>query len=283
MNIINRLRSSMAANIIGSILVLLVLFGLISSTIGFVSFTNAYKRESSQTTYHMADTASTLVNGDHLDEYLAGELSDEYELSKNYLDECCRRMGVSLIYVISVDRSDYGRFVSVFNSVDNSVDDTSYTPWSLGYERDTTNDEYRQKYRAIYEENSAYETVYRTKTTDGQHPHITTLVPVKGADSEVTAILCMQRPMREINDARRPFVINIAVSAALLALLSSLLAAVYIRRQFVSPITKVSEEASRFARENTIGAPLGSISRFRELSGLSLSIDKMEKDMDDLT
>ncbi|MCR5590854.1 MAG: PP2C family protein-serine/threonine phosphatase [Lachnospiraceae bacterium] len=279
MKIINRLRSSMAANIIGSILLLLVLFGLISSAIGFISFTNAYKRESSETTYHMADTASTLVNGDHLDDYLAGELTEEYELTADYLDKCCHRMGVSLIYVIVVDRSDYGRFVSVFNAVDNTVDDTSYTEWELGHERDTTNDEYRLKYRAIYEEKSAFETVYRVKMTDGQHPHITTLVPVKGSDSEVTAILCMQRPMRELYDARRPFLINIAVSAVILAILSSVLAALYIRRLFVAPITKVSDEAARFARENTIGSPLGSISRFAELSDLSLSIDKMEKDM----
>ena len=279
MKIIDRLRSSMAANIIGSILLLLVLFGIMSSISGFASFTRAYKRESSATTYHMADTASTLINGDHLDDYLAGEYGDEYALTAQYLDACCERLGVSLIYVIVVDRSDYGRFVSVFNAVDNTVDNTSYTPWELGHERDTTNDEYRSKYRAIYEEGSAYETVYREKTTDGQHPHITTLVPIKDSGSEVTAILCMQRPMRELYDARRPYVFRIAVAAAILAVLSSIFAAVYIRKKLVLPISKVSEEAARFARENTIGEPLGRISRFSELSDLSVSIDKMETDM----
>ena len=188
-------------------------------------------------------------------------------------------MHVSLVYVIKVDQSDYGSFVSVFNAVDNSVDDTSYTEWEFGHERETTNDEYRRKYKALYEENSPYETIYRTKALNGLHPHITTLVPVKNSNKETTALLCVQRPIRELTDARRPYLINIAVSALLLALFASVFATVYIRKQFIAPIQSVSEEATRFARENTLGKPLGAISKFRVLSNLSFSIDTMERDM----
>jgi sigma-B regulation protein RsbU (phosphoserine phosphatase) len=100
------------------------------------------------------------------------------------------------------------------------VDNSEYTEWELGYRRDTTNEEYRQKYRAIYEQITPYETVYRSKTTDGQHPHITTLVPVKNAEGDVAAILCMQRPIRELREARRPYVINIGISTLVLAVLA---------------------------------------------------------------
>ena len=284
---IRKLRSSMAFNIIGAIILLLVIFCVIVSNLGFVSFTKAFKREYAVTTYHMADTATTLVNGDHLDDYLAGHETEEYQQTKAYLDGYCRKMSVSLIYVIQVDRSDYGRFVSIFNSVDNSVDDSSYTPWELGHPRDTTNEEYRQNYRAIYEKKIPYGTVYRTKPTDGQHPHITTLVPLENSDGEVVAILCVQRPIRELRDAIAPYLERIILSAALLAVSSSILAAAFIRRQFVAPILRVSDEAVRFARENTKGNDLGDISGFEELSRLSRSIDTMETDMvryiDDLT
>lgn len=274
-----RVRSSMAVNIIGAIVLLLPLFGLLISTIGLVSFTNAFKKEYSTTTYHMADTATALINGDNLDAYLAGYETEEYLRTKEDLDTYCHSIYVSLIYVIKVDTSDYGRFVSIFNPVDNTVDDSEYTEWELGYKRDTTNDEYRQKYKAIYDQETPYETVYRIKTTDGQHPHITTMVPVKNSAGDVVAILCMQRPFRELDDARRPYLINVSVSTVLLAAFASVFAAAYIRKHFVAPIKKVSAEAARFAQENTMGKPLGAISRFEEISNLSFSIDTMEKDM----
>ena len=143
----NKARGSMAFNIIGAIVLLLALLGFIISTLGLAGFTRIYKEKMADSTYHMADTATTLVNGDHLDAYLAGEELEEYEQTRVYLDEYCQRMSVSLIYIIQVDQSDYGRFISIFNVVNNSVDDTEYTPWELGHFRDTTNDEYRQKYK----------------------------------------------------------------------------------------------------------------------------------------
>lgn len=276
---IQKLRSSMAVNIIGAIIFLLIVFGFIVSVLGFMSFTNAFKKEYSTSTYHMADTATTLINGDHLDAYLAGNETEEYLQTKEYLDAYCKKMSVSLIYVIQVDRSDYGRFVSIFNPVDNTVDNSSYTEWELGHRRDTTNDEYRQKYKALYEKQALYETVYRTNPTDGQHPHITTMVPVENSAGEVVAILCMQRPIRELREARQPYLINVALSTLLLSVFSSVFAAVYIKKQVVAPIRRVSDEATRFARENTKGDDPATVSRFEELSKLSNSIDKMETDM----
>ena len=273
------LRANMAFNIIGAIVLAFALFGVIVSTFGFISFTNAFKQEYAVTTYHMADTATTLIDGDHLQAYLDGERTDEYLQTRQYLDAYCKKISVSLIYVIVVDQSDYGRFVSVFNCVDNTVDNTSYTPWELGHPRDTTNNEYRRKYQAIYEDGSLYETLYRIRTTDGQHPHITTMVPVKAASGNVVGILCMQRPVREIYDARRPYLRSIAFSTILLALVSSAVAAVFIRKQLLSPIRKASDEATRFARENTKGEELGELSRFEELYMLARSIDTMETDM----
>ena len=276
---INKLRSSMAVNIIGAIILLLVVFGVIVSALGYASFTQAFVKEYSTSTYHMADTATTLINGDNLDEYLQGRETEEYLRTKEYLDAYCKKMSVSLIYVIQVDRSDYGRFVSIFNPVDNTVDNSSYTEWELGHKRDTTNNEYRQKYKAIYDKAVPYETVYRTNPTDGQHPHITTMVPVMDSAGDVTAILCMQRPIRELNEARRPYLVNIGLSTALLAIVASVFALFYIRRQFVAPIRKASDEAARFARENTKGEPLGRISPLEEIANLAHTIDTMETDM----
>ena len=277
--LLSKLKSSLAFNIIGFMVVLLMLFGLAICTVSLVDFTNIYKSESALSTYHMADTATTLVNGDHIDSYLAGEEYEEYLLSQRRLDVYCEKIHVSLIYVIKVDRSDYGRFVSIFNSVNNSVDNTSYSPWELGYKRDTTNDEYAEKYRAIYNQEVPYENVYRIKVTGGVHPHITTMVPVKNSKGEVVAILCVQRPMSEINSARKNYLASVLLFAALVVVLVSVFSLFYLRNKFLKPINKVSAEASRFAKENTKGEELGFISNYRELSELAGSIDTMETDM----
>ncbi len=274
-----RKHSKMALHIIGGVIILLIIFGITVGTIGFVSFSNTLKDEYAVTTYHMADTATTLINGDHLDDYLEGREKEEYQRTKVYLDTYCQRISVSLIYIIQVDRSDYGRFVSVFNAVDNTVDNSSYTAWELGHERDTTNEEYAGKYRAIYEKEAPYETVYRSNPTDGQHPHITTLVPVKNSDDDVVAILCMQRPISELDAARIPYLITVGIAFIVLSVTASVLTTFFIRRQVVRPIRRVSREAERFARENTKGNELGRISKYDELARLSLSIDKMETDM----
>ena len=279
MNNSKRYRRSLAVSIIGNIVLLLVIIGLAVSILGVVLFTESFKKEYAVTTYHMADTATALINGDNLDAYLSGEKTEDYLLSKGYLDSYCDKMSVSLIYVIQVDRSDYGRFVSIFNSVNNEVDNTSYTAWELGHRRDTTNNEYRRKYEAIYNKESAYETVYRLKTTDGQHPHITTMVPVKNSAGDVTGVLCMQRPSREITEARRPYLRSIALTTAGLAIVASLVALSYNRSQFIIPVQKIKDEAARFAKENTKGEDLGNISRIKELYELAGSIDTMETEM----
>ncbi len=276
---LSRIRNSMTFNIIGVIVLLLIFFGTIVATIGFYSFTYSFKKEYSTTTFHMADTATTLINGDHLDEYLKGEEKEEYDRSRRYLDGYCKRIGVSLIYIIVVDRSDYGRFVSVFNAVDNSVDDTKYTIWELGHKRETTNDEYRKTYQQIYDKEILYGTIYRTHPPDGIHPHITTLVPVHDSNDEVSGILCIQRPIRELKDARRPYLITIMISTILLSLFAAIFVTSYLTRQVVKPIKMVSKEATRFAMENTKGEPFENISEIKEISGLAHYMHKMETDM----
>ena len=269
----------MAVQIIGVVVSLMALFGIVVSIIGYVTFSNSIKSEYAVTTYHMADTAATLVNGDHLTDYLEGKETEEYERTKGYLDHYCHEMWVSLVYVIMVDTTDYGRFVSIFNSVNNAVDHSSYTPWELGHQRNTTNDEYRMKYQALYDQTAFYETVYRMNPTDGSHPHITTMVPIKDMYNNTNGILCIQRPVSEIEALTKPYLFIIVVSTTILAFLAALFIATYIRRKFVKPIRKVSEEAARFARDNERGEPLEGISNLREIHNLAVSVDKMENDM----
>ena len=158
---IKALRNNMAFNITAVIVLILAAFAIVVSVVGILKFLDAFDAEYSNTTYHIADTAASLVNGDHIEEYLAGEQTEEYARTRRILNAYCNRMNVSLVYVIKVDQSDYESFVSVFNAVDNSVDNSHYEEWELGHPRETTNDEYREAYREIYENESPFEIIYR--------------------------------------------------------------------------------------------------------------------------
>lgn len=274
-----KLRSGMSMSVIGGLVGLMLIFGFIVCFIGNTCLVNAFKNEYSTVTYHMADSAAVFVNGNHIDNYLNGKDKDEYLKTKRQLDLGCKKLNVSLIYVIKVDKSDYGRFVSVFNSVNNSVDNSSYTEWELGYTRDATNDEYKEKYKALYNKQSAYETIFRMHTTDGAHPHITTLVPIKNSKGDVTAILCVQRPISEMEESFRPYFLMILSGVIFMVVLISVLAAIFLRKSVIKPIEKVSNEAARFAKENAKDEPLGKISRYEVIQNLADSIDSMETEM----
>ena len=279
MKIIEKIRSNMKANVIGGLVSMILLFAVVVCVIGYNNFTDAFKVEYTSVTHHMADSAAAIVNGDHIDQYLAGEEQEEYNAAKSRMDTTCQRMNVSLIYVIKVDKNDYGSFESVFNSVNNSVDNSEYTEWEVGHKRDTTNEEYRDKYEAIYEQRSDCETVFRTDPGDGSHPHMTTMVPVKNSEGEVTALLCIQRPIREMVDAIMPYMIMIFIGVALIEILVCILTSRFISKSIIAPVEKVSKEASRFAKENTKSEPLGEISRYDVLKNLAGSIDFMETEM----
>ena len=279
MKLLRKLRSSMSLNVLGGLVFLMLLFGLIVSIIGNSCFVNAFKDEYATVTYHMADSAASFINGNHINDYLAGREEEEDTHTQRRLDISTQKMNVSLLYVIAVDTSDYGSFVSVFNSVNNSVDDSEYTEWEIGYERKATNEEYSQKYRALYEHKSKYETVFRMQTNDGAHPHITTLVPIQNRDGDVTALMCVQRPMREMENAFRPYVLLILSVVLFMVILISALATLFLKNSIIHPVEKVSKEATRFAKESAKGEPLGKISRYEDIQNLADSIDRMETDM----
>ena len=276
---IKALRNNMAFNITAVIVLILAAFAIVVSVVGILKFSDAFDAEYSNTTYHIADTAASLVNGDHIEEYLAGEQTEKYARTRRILNAYCNRMNVSLVYVIKVDQSDYESFVSVFNAVDNSVDNSHYEEWELGHPRETTNDEYREAYREIYENESPFEIIYRLNPGQGLRPHITMIVPIDNDEGKVSALLCVQRPISELASVILSFVTYIIIASLVLVLVVAQFVVRFLRKWVVKPIRKISIEATRFAKENTKGEELGDVSKFEEIYNLSRSIDKMETDM----
>lgn len=275
---IRKITSSFAFRIIGCIICLLLTYNLIVQTIGYLQFTESLTKEYNDTAFRTAETAVTLVNGDKIDEYLRtrGD-SDEYRDRLNRMDILCDKQNVTLIYVIAVDTSDYGRFVNIFNSVNKNSD---YSRWEIGYQRDTTNEEYAQTYRAIYENGLERGTVLRTTNLRGKEPHITSLVPVKDSNGDVRAILCVQRPMAELVAGRQKYLKSVGNTAIFLSIVACFSTAIFLKRQFVRPVKTIIGEAARFAKESTAieNKALQNISNVQEIRDLGASVEKMEAD-----
>lgn len=279
---LKKISGSLSFNVIGGFVGYTIIFGLIIVTISNIIFINTFKAEYAETTYHMADAASALVDGAYIPYFLKGENKLEYSRIQRELDVCCEKMFVSIIYVIAVDQSDYGSYISVFNSVNNEVDNTNYVPWELGYKRETSNDEYKQKYKALYEQGSTYETVYRIRSNGNERPHnshITTVVPIKNHTGEVVALLCMQRPLDELMDKMFPYLVTVSISAFMFANIFNVLISLFIKYRIIKPVSEVSEEALRFAEEGTKGNLRNDISNYKVFSDLSTSINSMETDL----
>lgn len=270
--------SSLSFRIIGGIICLLLAYNLIVQTIGYFLFTESLTKEYNDSAFRTAETAVTLVDGDKIEEFLqTGGDSDEYRDRLNRMDILCEKQNVTMIYAIAVDTSDYGRFVNIYNSVNK---DSTYSRWEIGYQRDTTNAEYAQVYRDIYENGLERGTVLRTKDLRGKEPHITSLVPVKDSKGVVRAILCVQRPMAELVTGRQKYLKSVGLSAILLSIVACFSTAGFLKHQFVAPVKRIIGEAVRFTGENT--APednvMKDISTIREIRELGASVEKMETD-----
>ncbi|MBQ7718616.1 MAG: SpoIIE family protein phosphatase [Clostridia bacterium] len=275
---IKKIQSSLSFNIISSVVLLLLIFSFIVSIIGYIRFTESLTTEYNDSAFRTAETAAALINTDRIEEYLEiGGDDDEYRLSLERLNTLCNKQNVSIIYTIAVDTTDYGHFKSVFNSVN---DNSGYTPWEVGHLRETTNDEYKKIYKEMYENGLQRGTVIRDKNLNGTFPHITSLIPLKGSDGKVKAILCVQRPMEQLMTGIRAYLRSVSITMIILAVLASVTAAIYLRRHFVTPVKKISAEAERFASENLIADEnaLKDISKINEISVLASSIEKMEAD-----
>lgn len=294
---LKRFTSGFAFRMISGIVLWLLLFTLIFSAIGYLQFTKSLTNEYNDSAFRTAESAAMLVDGNKIDEYLATEkgrngeegsafVGEEYADRWQRMNILCQKQNVTLIYVIKVDTSDYGRFESVFNTVNAS---SGYSPWEVGFLRATTNEEYEQIYRDIYENGLEQGTVVRTKGLGGREAHITSLIPIKNSAEQVTAILCVERPMDELVSGRQEYLENVFLATLLLTVASAFCLAVYLKRRFVKPVEKISAEAIRFAKENCLAEdePLENVSHIRELCVLADSLEKMEGDtlhyMEDLT
>ena len=262
---------------IASIITILILFSVVVVGTGYYLFTRYYSSEYGDSAYKVGLTAKALIKEDHLDRYLENNGEDEeYKLTYERLGILTNNMDVSVIYVVKPD-SDYKHYTNIFNVVN---DNSGYDPWKIGSRKRTSNKDYENVYKKIMTGKAKRATVFRTRDLNGAQPHLTTLMPLKNSKGDVVGILCIQTFMGELKIARRRYVLGIVLLTILYIAISIALVKIFIGKEVVQPVMTINKEVKRFANQDvkTLGE-LNKISVISEIQSLSLSINKIEKDM----
>jgi len=272
------MRKSITLKSIFAILCLLVVFAIIVSIAGNSAFGDAIRMQYAEDALHIAKAAAVDVDPDRIDSYFEnGGQSEEYRMAWTRMDELCNAMDATFIYVIRPDLTDYNHISFVFSTVNH---DSEYSPYEVGFVRETTNDDYKRLYRNLYEGLSEEELLFLEDDhySKAQH-HLTALIALKGSDGATKGILCVQRQMSALALARMVFRINIIRVMSVLSVIVGIGHGLYLNRSLIRPIRKITAEASRFAEENKPAEKKlkAEIRNEDEIGVLAQSIDQMEE------
>ena len=272
-----KLRQSVAFKSISGIVLLLLVFSVIISVIGNRGFTEALLDQYSDNAFHTARIAGVVVDGDRVGEYWqSGGKTEDYEAVRKSLSRLCDSSNATFVYVIEPDRTDYAHIRFLFSTINRN---SHYSLYDFGYLRETTNDEYREKYRALYEGEATQELVVRDKGYIETDSHITAMIPLKNSGGEVVGIICVQQQLDTLLQARNTYMRRVVIAFIILALLVIIGQSLYLHHALLRPLKQISEETTRFSEENvTTGRKLQKTVCSRdEIGQLAVSIDQMEE------
>jgi sigma-B regulation protein RsbU (phosphoserine phosphatase) len=272
-----KLRQRATFKSISGIVLLLLVFAVIILVIGNRGVTDALLNQYSDNAFHTARIAAVVIDGDRVGEYWeSGGETEAYKAVWESLTRLCNSSGATFVYMIEPDRTDYAHIRFLFSTINQN---SHYSLYEFGYLRETTNDEYREKYRALYEGEALQELVIRDKGYIETDPHITAMIPLKNTAGEVVGIVCVQQQLDTLLQARNTYLRRVILTFVLLALLVVVGQSLYLHHALLRPLKQISEEATRFSKENVIsGKKLQETVHSRdEIGQLAASIDDMEE------
>ncbi len=272
-----KVRDSIVFKSIGSVVALLFIFSAIIALFGYQGVTEALSDAYKESAFRTAKAASMFVDADKLEDFKAsGGKSEEYQKVWEDLDRICNNSGSAFVYVIQPDTTDYKHIMFLFSTMNK---ESHYDLYSFGYVRETTNNDYRKKYKLLYEGKVDEALVVRDKGYIETDPHITAMVPLLGSDQKTKGILCVQKQMDVLTNKRNIFLIKVAVALLVTALLLVFGQSRYLHRVLLEPLTRIITEATRFAKESVPGGERlqDVISNEDEIGELAEAIDQMEE------
>ena len=263
-------------SLIGIILVL-VIFSTIVSIIGYNGFTDSLMEQYADGSFRTAAAAELYLDLDRFEDYVnSGGETYEYRAAHDVIEALCNSTGSTFIYVIIPDVTDYEHITFIFSTINH---ESSYTCYDFGYVRKTTNNDYKNKYRNLYENVSDKEMVIRDSAGIETDRHITAMKALRDSSGEFKGILCVQRQLTGLSEARARYLMKVTLALVITSIVVIIVQALYLNYTILRPFRKIEQEADRFASDNIKPeTPLSKQIRSRdEIGVLASSIDAMEE------
>ncbi len=267
----------LSSAVIAGTATLLIIFCVTADLIGYKSFTKTITAQYQDNALSIADEAADIINTDELEEFvsLKGK-SQNFKETHDELQKLCNNMNAEFIYVIYADNDNYSKIEFVIEVVNKN---SKFEEYPVGKIKDTTNDEYKERYSELYENKTDRAIVVRDKGFIETGSHITALVPLSDSHGNTKAILAVQKQMEYLNKGRVKYINAIIITSAVLIAISGAGWYLFLKKRLINPITSISKEAQRFAADGTVSSsPLsGSVKYNDELGMLAVTVDEMEE------
>ena len=305
MKLIKRIVNKLSVRIITSIIILVAFLVTVIGFFGYQVFTRNMMNEMADRIQDLADTAAYDIADwpfqDYLDigekrmfELETSESKDlkegesetvtqafnSFSQTKSRLIYLGRKEDISQLGIVIPDKEKgYSEATVVYyHIIDEQAIDISP---ELGETISIENEDERKALRRIMEEDSIKEILVDYSAEENPTSRMTYIRPVYvGADETPSGVIMVVRSIQSVVDTQNRYVIGVSLMAAAITLVGVLLLGLHLRNRVVKPVSRITAEADRFARDGVradreLAGDVGSITEVRVLAE---SIDKMEED-----
>lgn len=256
-----------------------ILLGAVCSAVGYIEFTAVLEQQYNDSAYEVAVTARGMLNPDRFAYYLeTGQTDEEYADILARLDALTDAANVTFIYVARVSE-DHKTLTYIYDTVNSSA---AFSRYPLGYTAADLDENYTENVAKIMTVGGRAEQ-YLYSDSEESGAHTTAAIDVKDSNGDIIAMLCVEKPMTRLENARNTYVLHVIMGTLGAMVLFIFLYAVILRRSVIKPILTVTHEAERFAGTNTPSDCLEDIKQKDEIGILAQAIGKMERDIMEYT
>ena len=269
--------------IAGKLMIGVILFGIllgaVCSTVGYMEFTAVLEQQYNDSAYEIAETARAILNPDKFEQYLeTGQTDEEYDNILARLDTLTDATNVTFIYVARVS-GDYKTLTYIYDTVNSS---TGFDRYPLGYTASDLDEKHTENVVKIMTEGGRAEK-YLYSYSKESGAHTTAAIDVKNSDGKIIAMLCVEKPMTRLENARNAYVLHVIFWTLGAIVMFIFMYSIILRRGIIKPILTLTDEAKRFAETNMPSENLLKIRQRDEVGILARAVEKMETDIVEYT
>ena len=226
-----------------------VVFGalmcLVNSFNGYREFKKELEVIYGNVTEQFAQTASTYVNGDRLNDWLTNGPDAEWEETNRRLSDITEAAELFYVYVTTI-APDYKSRTYVFDTVNSKELNSKIIELGFVQSLEKKDDYYIGKLRGVLERGENY-SMFSYKKSGG---HVTSAVPLYDSTGKPCAIMSIVKPMHEIKEYKKKFLQAIITYALILTAIFIALYALLLYMGIIRPILQVTYETSHLAEHH---------------------------------